>query len=125
MINFVKLLYILQTVVYYYFVLISESLSEQTRRPNSVIIDNKSSLNYSQPGSMTDSSELPPSLTIDKYESGRAEALGTLCRIISSKKTGEEILPVYLARLDFNFLSIIILGIYTKSNFSYKRLTID
>lgn len=49
---------------------------------------------------MTDSSELPPSLTIDKYESGRAEALGTLCRIICSKKTGEEILPVYLARLD-------------------------
>lgn len=47
---------------------------------------------------MTDSSEVPPSLTIDKYESGKAAALGTLCRIICSKKTGEEILPVYLAR---------------------------
>lgn len=61
-------------------------------------MDSKSSLSFSQPGSMTDSSELPSSLTIDKYESGRAEALGTLCRIICSKKSGEEIIPVYLAR---------------------------
>lgn len=43
-------------------------------------------------------SDLPMALTIDKYESGKAEALGTLCRIMCSKKTGEEILPVYLAR---------------------------
>lgn len=64
-------------------------------------MDSKNSLSYSQPGSMTDSSELPPSLTIDKYESGRAEALGTLCRIICAKKTGEESIPVYLARLEF------------------------
>lgn len=32
------------------------------------------------------------------YEGGRAEALGALCRIFCAKKTGEEILPVYLAR---------------------------
>ena len=32
------------------------------------------------------------------FESGRAEALGALCRIFCSKRTGEEILPVYLAR---------------------------
>ncbi|CAB1354255.1 unnamed protein product [Coregonus sp. 'balchen'] len=40
---------------------------------------------------MFDANEFP-----DNYESGRAEACGTLCRIFCSKKTGEEILPVYL-----------------------------
>lgn len=78
--------------------LVLGQLSEQSKRPSSIVMDSKSSLNYSQPGSMNDSSELPPGLTIDKYESGRAEALGTLCRIMCAKKTGEEILPVYLAR---------------------------
>lgn len=34
----------------------------------------------------------------DRYETGRAEAIGALARIFCSKKTGEEILPVYLAR---------------------------
>lgn len=48
--------------------------------------------------SLIDLPDLPPSLTIDKYVSGRAEALGALCRIICAKKTGEEILSVYLAR---------------------------
>ncbi|KAJ8946712.1 hypothetical protein NQ318_006970, partial [Aromia moschata] len=73
-------------------------LSDQSKRPNSIVVDSKSSLNYSQPGSINDAAELPAGLTIDKYESGRAEALGTLCRIMCAKKTGEEILPVYLAR---------------------------
>lgn len=58
----------------------------------------KSSLTYSQPSSLSDFPDLPPCLTIDKFESGRAEALGTLCRVMCAKKTGEEILPVYLAR---------------------------
>ncbi|XP_041112421.1 ral GTPase-activating protein subunit beta-like isoform X1 [Polyodon spathula] len=40
-----------------------------------------------------DANEFP-----DNYEAGRAEACGTLCRIFCSKKTGEEILPVYLSR---------------------------
>lgn len=40
-----------------------------------------------------DTNEFPES-----YEAGRAEACGTLCRIFCSKKTGEEILPVYLSR---------------------------
>ena len=40
-----------------------------------------------------DANEFPES-----YESGRAEACGTLCRIFCSKKTGEDILPVYLSR---------------------------
>ena len=42
--------------------------------------------------------DLPPALTPDKFGSGRAEAIGTLCRIFCAKKTGEEILPSYLAR---------------------------
>ena len=39
-----------------------------------------------------DANEFPES-----YESGRAEACGTLCRIFCSTKTGEDILPVYLS----------------------------
>jgi hypothetical protein len=35
---------------------------------------------------------------MSRFESGRAEALGALCRIFCAKRTGEEILPVYLAR---------------------------
>ncbi|KAL4646238.1 ral GTPase-activating protein subunit beta-like isoform X10 [Arapaima gigas] len=42
---------------------------------------------------MFDANEFP-----DNYEAGRAEACGTVCRIFCSKKTGEEILPVYLSR---------------------------
>jgi hypothetical protein len=42
---------------------------------------------------MFDTNEFPES-----YEAGRAEACGTLCRIFCSKKTGEDILPVYLSR---------------------------
>lgn len=73
--------------------------SDANKRPNSIIVDNsKGSLSLSQPGSLTESPELPLSLTIDKYESGRAEAIGALCRVFCAKKTGEEILPVYLAR---------------------------
>jgi len=58
----------------------------------------KGSISLSQPNSLNDPQSLPPTLTIDKYESGRAEAIGTLCKIFCAKKTGEEILPVYLAR---------------------------
>ncbi|XP_067010015.2 ral GTPase-activating protein subunit beta [Anabrus simplex] len=69
------------------------------KRPSSLLIDSrKGSLSLSQPGSLTDEPEIPSTLTIDKYEAGRAEALGALCRIFCAKKTGEEILPVYLAR---------------------------
>lgn len=58
----------------------------------------KGSLSLSQPSSLNEPTDLPSGLTIDKYESGRAEAIGALCRIFCAKKTGEEILPVYLAR---------------------------
>ncbi|GAB6026097.1 hypothetical protein CHUAL_012300 [Chamberlinius hualienensis] len=36
--------------------------------------------------------------TVQQYELGIAEAIGALCRIFCAKKTGEGILPVYLAR---------------------------
>ncbi|XP_059617508.1 ral GTPase-activating protein subunit beta isoform X3 [Phlebotomus argentipes] len=73
--------------------------SEASRRPSSMIMDSrKGSLSLSQPSSLNENIEMPPGLTIDKFESGRAEAIGALCRIFCAKKTGEEILPVYLAR---------------------------
>ncbi|XP_012286236.1 ral GTPase-activating protein subunit beta isoform X2 [Orussus abietinus] len=65
--------------------------SGTSKRPSSVLVDGPSSLQETV-------SEIPASLNIDRYESGRAEAMGALCRIFSAKKTGEEILPVYLAR---------------------------
>ena len=58
----------------------------------------KGSLSISQPASLSELGDVPAGLAIDKYESGKAEALGALCRIFCAKKTGEEILPVYLAR---------------------------
>lgn len=81
-----------------HFVLL-EMATEASRRPSSMIMDNrKGSLSLSQPSSLTEPADLPPGLQIDKYESGRAEAIGALCRVFCAKKTGEEILPVYLAR---------------------------
>ncbi|KAI5710614.1 hypothetical protein M8J75_010125 [Diaphorina citri] len=80
------------------------------RRPSSIMIDSvsissagsmKGSLSMSQPGSLTDDGgdSLPtPLLSTERYQVGRAEALGALCRIFCAKKTGEEILPIYLAR---------------------------
>lgn len=64
-----------------------------------MIVDSrKGSISLSQPSSLTEPVETPAGLTIDKFESGKAEALGALCRIFCAKKSGEEILPVYLAR---------------------------
>ncbi|XP_076297619.1 ral GTPase-activating protein subunit beta isoform X5 [Lasioglossum baleicum] len=65
--------------------------SGATKRPSSVLVEGPSSL-------QEPINDVPPTLCIDRYESGRAEALGALCRIFCAKKTGEEILPVYLAR---------------------------
>ncbi|XP_065158063.1 ral GTPase-activating protein subunit beta isoform X3 [Atheta coriaria] len=74
---------------------LTQRQSTSDKRPSSIVMEQKTSV--SSMGSINDP-EIPANLTIDKYESGRAEALGTLCRIMCSKKTGEEILPVYLAR---------------------------
>lgn len=76
--------------------LFSEQATEASRRPSSMIIDQKRGLSISQPSSLE--SDMPNGLTIDKYESGKAESIGALCRIFCAKKTSEEILPVYLAR---------------------------
>lgn len=76
-----------------------EQATEASRRPSSMIMDNrKGSLSISQPPSLNESTDLPSFLKIDNFESGRAEAIGALCRIFCAKKTSEEILPVYLAR---------------------------
>lgn len=75
---------------------ISEQATEASRRPSSMIIDQKRGLSISQPSSLE--SEIPNGLTIDNFESGKAESIGALCRIFCAKKTSEEILPVYLAR---------------------------
>ncbi|CAG0896200.1 unnamed protein product [Cyprideis torosa] len=61
-----------------------------TRRPSSVLAE------HTVTGS--ELTEVPASLRSDRFELGRAEALGTLCRIFTSKTSEEEILPVYLAR---------------------------
>ena len=65
--------------------------SNAPKRPSSVLVDGPTSLQETL-------EEIPSSLSIERYESGRAEAIGTLCRIFCAKKTGEEILPAYLAR---------------------------
>ncbi|XP_017782958.1 PREDICTED: ral GTPase-activating protein subunit beta isoform X2 [Nicrophorus vespilloides] len=82
--------------------LTDKNANESGKRPNSIIIDNTKTslnLNYSQPmESMNEMLDIPSNLSIDKYNSGKAEAMGTLCRIMCSKKTGEKIFPLYLAR---------------------------
>lgn len=79
-------------LVYMYVILITcTEPSGASKRPSSVLVDGPSSLQETV-------SDVPATLCIDRYESGRAEALGALCRIFCAKKTGEEILPVYLAR---------------------------
>jgi len=42
--------------------------------------------------------DMPPGLSPGKFELGKAEALGALCRVFCYKKTDEEISPLYLAR---------------------------
>ncbi len=42
--------------------------------------------------------EMPSNLTPSRFELGKAEALGALCRIFCHKKTNEDISPLYLAR---------------------------
>lgn len=78
------------------FSIIPEQATEASRRPSSMIMDTRKGLSISQPSSLE--TEMPANLTIDKFESGRAEAIGALCRIFCSKKSGEDILPSYLVR---------------------------
>ncbi|GFY51172.1 ral GTPase-activating protein subunit beta [Trichonephila inaurata madagascariensis] len=71
----------------------SEQSDNSLRRPSSLVLDSRQS---SAP--MLESFEIPSNLTLENFESGQAEAVGSLCRIFCAKRTGEEILPVYLAR---------------------------
>lgn len=58
-----------------------------------------SSLTDSRRNSVTMDYHSDSALVCDNtYEMGRAEALGTLCRIFCAHKTGETILPVYYSR---------------------------
>jgi len=106
---------------YKYLFFVAES-SRMYKRPSSVMFDTTSirsggsgggyssmggGSTASQPNSLTDNvSDSIDSITsgsvnihhYDRYIPGRAEAIGALCRIFCSKKTSEEILPVYLAR---------------------------
>lgn len=58
------------------------------------------------------------------YEAGRAEACGALCRIFCSRKTKEDILPVYLSRfyiaLYYGLAVDIVSLIYLFKLFRYK-----
>ncbi|KAL0278957.1 UNVERIFIED_CONTAM: hypothetical protein PYX00_000621 [Menopon gallinae] len=66
---------------------------------SSLAENRKSSIsNSSQPASLSEESDIPDVISLDKYDAGRAEAFGALCRIFSAKKTGEEILPLYMSR---------------------------
>ncbi|XP_061542913.1 ral GTPase-activating protein subunit beta-like isoform X2 [Phycodurus eques] len=50
----------------------------------------------------------------ERWEDGRAEACGTLCRIFSCKKTSEDVLPVYLSR----FYAVLLQGLRVSEDFS-------
>lgn len=71
-------------------------MDSTTRKGSSSVVS------LSQPGSLSlslsDDTESLSAIVADRYQAGRAEAMGALCRIFCAKKTGEEILPVYLAR---------------------------
>ena len=65
--------------------------------------------------------EVPPNLTPGKFELGKAEALGALCRIFCHKKTDEEISPLYLARF---YLALQKGLIVHKVKFGHKKSSI-
>ncbi|XP_037072244.1 ral GTPase-activating protein subunit beta-like [Pollicipes pollicipes] len=66
----------------------------QSKRASAAYLDSRKSSTSSQ---TPEPSELPAAVTADKFERGRAEALGALCRVFCAKKTAEDILPSYLA----------------------------
>ncbi|KAK3862467.1 hypothetical protein Pcinc_031674 [Petrolisthes cinctipes] len=72
----------------------SSSGSENSRKAS----DSTAATTGSTGSSADPHAERLANLTPQHFQAGRAEALGALCRIFCSKKTGEEILPVYLAR---------------------------
>ena len=72
-------------------------MTGQTPRRTNSLID------HSRPTSLAiDMSPEKTSNSDNTYESGRAEACGTLCCIFCAHKTGEEILPAYYSRFYFS-----------------------
>lgn len=68
-------------------------------RASSVSISSEPSIVIGRPRSATAMETFEPSTSsVTGYDNGRAQAIGTLCRMICSKKSDEELLPVYLAR---------------------------
>uniref|UniRef100_A0A3Q2ZWK8 Ral GTPase-activating protein subunit beta n=1 Tax=Kryptolebias marmoratus TaxID=37003 RepID=A0A3Q2ZWK8_KRYMA len=84
-----------------------------SRDPSMTAIATQVGLELRRKGSQMSTDSMVPNPLFDinefpeSYEAGRAEACGTLCRIFCSKKTGEEILPVYLSR----FYMVLIQGL--------------
>uniref|UniRef100_A0A3Q2E0A1 Ral GTPase-activating protein subunit beta n=1 Tax=Cyprinodon variegatus TaxID=28743 RepID=A0A3Q2E0A1_CYPVA len=84
-----------------------------SRDPSMTAIATQMGLELRRKGSQMSTDSMVPNPLFDinefpeSYESGRAEACGTLCRIFCSKKTGEDILPVYLSR----FYMVLIQGL--------------
>uniref|UniRef100_A0A3P9P8E5 Ral GTPase-activating protein subunit beta n=1 Tax=Poecilia reticulata TaxID=8081 RepID=A0A3P9P8E5_POERE len=84
-----------------------------SRDPSMTAIATQMGLELRRKGSQMSTDSMVPNPLFDinefpeSYETGRAEACGTLCRIFCSKKTGEDILPVYLSR----FYMVLIQGL--------------
>ncbi|XP_013870835.1 ral GTPase-activating protein subunit beta isoform X2 [Austrofundulus limnaeus] len=84
-----------------------------SRDPSMTAIATQVGLELRRKGSQMSTDSMVPNPLFDinefpeSYEAGRAEACGTLCRIFCSKKTGEDILPVYLSR----FYMVLIQGL--------------
>ncbi|XP_035983069.1 ral GTPase-activating protein subunit beta isoform X4 [Fundulus heteroclitus] len=84
-----------------------------SRDPSMTAIATQMGLELRRKGSQMSTDSMVPNPLFDinefpeSYEAGRAEACGTLCRIFCSKKTGEDILPVYLSR----FYMVLIQGL--------------
>lgn len=79
----------------------SSPLITDRSRASSVSVTSETPMYSNRPRSATviEFLDFPaPSLQPSGYENGQAEALGALCRIFSSKKADEDILPQYLAR---------------------------
>jgi len=58
---------------------------------------------------------------VDSYEAGRAQACGALCRIFSSHKTGEQVLPIYMCRFYISLYYALNDMVWLKSSLHLRR----
>lgn len=54
--------------------------------------------NTSSTNKLPTSNAISPSTLLSEFEAGQAEAVGILCRLLSSKRTDEDVYPLFLAR---------------------------